>query len=153
MVELRKITQDNFVECTKLKVAENQEGFVATCLYSMAQAWLYHPNAFPFAIYADDIMVGFLMLGYVESKGIYDVWRLLIDAQHQGKGYGKKALLLAIQHLVDTFGAKEVYLSFVPDNTIAGNLYRSVGFEPTGEMAGNEVVMCLKVDTEKSSTI
>jgi RimJ/RimL family protein N-acetyltransferase len=37
---------------------------------------------------------------------------------------------------------REIYLSFVPENTSAEKLYSSVGFERTGEISEhNEVVM------------
>ena len=147
MVELRKITRDNFKECAKLKVAASQTEFVASSLYSLAEAWLNYNTAFPFAIYADDIMVGFIMLGYYETKNCYNIWRLLIDESYQGKGYGKEALLLGIRYLVDTYKVETVYLSFVPGNTIAENLYLSIGFKPNGEMSGDEIVMCLQISS------
>lgn len=63
MLKLKEITKDNFDEVIQLKVGINQEGFVSTTVYSLAQAWLYRKTAFPFAIYADNTMVGFVMLG------------------------------------------------------------------------------------------
>jgi Acetyltransferases, including N-acetylases of ribosomal proteins len=145
MVELREITRDNFDDCISLKVSEKQKKFVAANTYSLAQAWAYYKTAFPFAIYNDNVLVGFIMLGYYESENCYTIWRFMIDERYQGKGYGKAALLLGVQYLVETHGAKEVFLSVVPGNTIAEGLYRSVGFERTGGMSGDEAVMCLKV--------
>ena len=63
----------------------------------------------------------------------------------QGKGYGKAALLLAIEYLKEQYNVSEVFLSFEPDNTIAERLYSSIGFQRTGEIIDNEVVMCLKI--------
>ena len=45
MVRLQEITEDNFAECVKLTVKEEQKAFVASNLYSLAQAWLYHTIA------------------------------------------------------------------------------------------------------------
>ena len=145
MVELRAITHDNFDDCIKLKVSEKQRDFVATNVYSLAQAWTFYETAFPFAIYEDHSLVGFIMLGYYERQSHYNIWRFMIDERYQGKGYGKVALLLGIRYLVETHGAREIFLSVVPENTVAEGLYSSVGFERTGEMSGNEVVMRLKV--------
>ena len=145
MIELKNITHDNFDDCVNLKVAENQKNFVAANIYSLAQAWLYYKTAFPFAIYDGDVLVGFIMLGYYELKNCYNVWRFMIDERYQGKGYGKAALLLGIRYLTETYGVSEIFLSVVPENIVAENLYRSVGFERTGEMSGSEAVMCLKV--------
>jgi len=145
MVELREITESNYSECLALKVADDQLNFVASNVYSLAQAWVFHETAYPFAIYADEVMVGFVMMGYYESKGIYDIWRFMIDKRFQGKGYGKAALRLSIHYLVDRFSVNDIYLSFQPGNTVAEKLYSDAGFQRTGEMDGSEIVMCLKM--------
>jgi len=144
MVELREITESNYSECLNLKVSDDQLNFVASNVYSLAQAWVFHETAYPFAVYAEDVMVGFVMMGYDGSKGVYFIWRFMIDRRYQGKGYGKAALQLSIKYLVDRFGLREIYLSFMPGNTAAENLYSGAGFQRTGEMDDDEIVMCLK---------
>lgn len=143
MVELREITEDNFNKCIKLSVADNQRNHEASNVYSLAQAWVYRNTAFPFAIYADDILVGFIMLGYYEVKKQYNLWRFMIDEKYQGKGYGKQALLIAIYYLVNKINIKEVYTSVVAENTYARKLYNKVGFVETGELSDDEIVMKL----------
>jgi len=145
MVELRKITESNYNECLGLKVTDVQNNYVASNCYSLAQAWVYYETAYPFAIYADDEMVGFVMMGYFKKEGVYSVWRLMIDKRYQGKGYGRKALQLAITYLKEEYSVNEIFLSFVPENSVAESLYSSVGFERTGEIDDGEIVMCLKV--------
>jgi len=139
MVELRKIDADNFEECIRLQVADRQKGYVASNLYSLAQTYVYHDTAYPFAIYADCVMVGFIMLGYYAKQNGYTLWRFMIDARFQGKGYGRAALQLGIAYLADTYAAKEVFTSFVQGNTAAEALYTSVGFRRTGEIDGDEI--------------
>ncbi len=85
------------MECLNLNVSEAQNAFVASNMFSLAQAWVYYETAYPFAIYSDDIMVGFIMLGYYEKKSIYNIWRFMIDEKYQRKGYGKATLLLAVK--------------------------------------------------------
>ena len=92
MVELREITEDNFDEVIELRVSEDQEGFVSSVVYSLAQAWVYRETAFPFAIYADEVPVGFVMLGYYKNRNQYTLWKFLIDKHYQNRGYGKEAL-------------------------------------------------------------
>ena len=145
MVELREITENNYNDCLNLKVADSQKNFVASNTYSLAQAWVFYETAHPLAIYADDTMVGFIMMGFYKPKGIYNIWRFMIDEGFQGKGYGKAALLLAVNHLKEKYDADKVFLSFEPDNTAAEKLYSSVGFQRTGEVEGDEIVMCLNV--------
>lgn len=145
MVEFKKITRENYSECLNLKVAEHQKKFVASNVYSLAQAWVYYESAYPFAIYQEDIMVGFVMMGYDKVDDTYDIWRFMIDEKYQNKGYGKSALELAIKYLVETFKVKEIFLSFEPENHCARKLYKSIGFEETGELVDNEIVMKLIV--------
>ena len=145
MVELREINKDNYNECLNLKVAEDQTNFVASNVYSLAQAWVYQKTAYPFAIYADGIMVGFVMMGFYEEKQVYTIWRFMIDTRFQGRGYGKKALQLSIDYLCQEFDVNEIYLSFEQNNVVAEKLYYSLGFQRTGELAGDEIEMRLAI--------
>jgi len=143
MVELKKINEDNYSECISLSVYDEQKKYVASNVFSLAQAWVFYDAMYPFAIYADEKMVGFVMLGFDKTKKAYDIMRFMIDAKYQKSGYGKAALLLAIKHLRDEFDAREVYLSFVPGNAVAEKLYGDMGFTRTGEIEGGEIVMRL----------
>lgn len=151
MVELREITKENYEECLNLSIADSQKNFVSSTVHSLAQAWVYYDTAFPFAIYADNIMIGFIMLGYYEAKGYYTLWKFMIDKKYQNKGYGKKALKLGIDYLVNRFKVKEVYTAYYTTNYIAARLYTSFGFRETGEVAGNEVGMKLIIGEQHSS--
>lgn len=149
MVELREITKENYEECLSLNVADSQKRFVSTNAHSLAQAWVYYDTAFPFAVYADNTMVGFIMLGYYEAQSCYTLWKFMIDEKYQNKGYGRKALKLGIDYLVDLFKAEEIYTAYYSSNDIARNLYRSFGFCETGEVVGNEIGMKLIVSDSK----
>lgn len=151
MVELRKITKDNFEECLQLSVADNQKTFVSSTVHSLAQAWVYYDTAFPFAIYADGIMVGFIMLGYYEVKNQYTLWKFMIDERYQNRGYGKKALQLGMQYLIDRFQVKEIYTAYESSNRVARELYASFGFRETGEVAGQEVEMKCILDDKNNA--
>ena len=137
MIELRDITTENFYEILNLTVAEDQKRFVSSVADSLAQAWLYHDTAFPFAIYADDLPVGFVMLGYYKSREQYTLWKFFIDEKYQNKGYGKQALLLSVNYLFNLFHAKEIYTGVYIGNEIAKHLYISFGFEETGKIEYN----------------
>lgn len=147
MLELKEITKDNFDEVIKLKVATNQENFVSSVVHSLAQAWVYKNTAYPYAIYSNGLLVGFIMLGYYEVKNQYTLWKFMIDEEYQNKGYGKKALLLAIKYLVTNFKVKEVFTGVAPQNIIAKKLYCSVGFEETGEFDEFQLEMNLVIDS------
>ncbi|SHJ05620.1 diamine N-acetyltransferase [Clostridium cavendishii DSM 21758] len=151
MIELRKITEDNFNECIKLEPKEEQKRFVAPNIRSLAEAYVALSNndciPMTYAIYNDDIMVGFIMLAYNEDEdheeeNVYWVCRLMIDKRHQGNGYGKEAMIKAIE-VIRTFPygkASKVSLSYEPENEGAKRLYASLGFIETGIIEDDEMV-------------
>ncbi|HSK71952.1 MAG TPA: GNAT family N-acetyltransferase [Pyrinomonadaceae bacterium] len=148
-VRLEEITPQNFKECINLKVANGQEKFVASNVMSIAQSKVY-PTHLPFAVYADDEMVGFVLCGLDEEEERYYLGRLMIDEKHQGKGYGRAATLAVIEKLKQNENCDEIYLSFAPENTVAENLYKSIGFERTGEFnEGGEIMMRYQVRNER----
>ena len=157
-MEFRKITFDSFKECIKLTAGVNGDKFVAPNTISIAQAYLAIENntctPMPFEIYKDDVMVGFIMMSYVREdqdeeldENIYEVWRFMIDENYQDKGYGKEALLKAIEYIKTKpeGPAASCFLSFVPGNEKAEGLYKKVGFVATGEEDHGEIIMKLKI--------
>ena len=73
----------------------------------------------------------------------------MIDKRHQGKGYGREALRLALE-FIRTFPAGKAeycWLSYEPDNEVAKNLYLSFGFEERPEQykEGEEMPAVLKL--------
>lgn len=147
-VSLREIDKNNFRECVELKVADAQKKFVATNVMSIAQSKIVYPTANTMAVYDGDEMVGFVMFGYDEDEQRFYLGRLMIGEQHQGKGYGRAATLAVIERARQHPKADAVYLSFVPENANAQRLYESVGFEPTGEDGGGEIVMRYDLQAE-----
>lgn len=151
MIELRKITDDNFDECVKLEPNEEQKSYVASNICSLAQAYVALSNneciPMPYAIYDNDIMVGFIMLSYNEAdenndENAYWVWRLMIDKRYQGKGFGKETMVKALE-LIRAFPygkASVVFLSYEPENVVAKLLYASLDFVETGEIEYGELV-------------
>ena len=137
MVELRTVTKENLEEVLNLKVMEHQESFVSSVAHSLAQAYVHGETAFPFAVYADNEVVGFIMMGYYEAKKQYTLWKFLIDKNQQGKGYGREALKQGIKYLKDRFGTKEIYTGVALGNERAKYLYCSIGFKETGLLEDN----------------
>ena len=137
MVELRPVTKDNIDAVLELNVFEEQRAFVSSTVESLAQAYVYRETAFPFAVYADEEPVGFIMMGYYEEKAYYTLWKLLIDRKHQRKGYGRKALELGILFLKERYRVSDIYTGVSPGNTAAKSLYLSMGFKETGVFENN----------------
>lgn len=92
-------------------------------------------------IYDGETMVGFLMYSFDNDANKWWMDRLMMDKQHQGKGYGRKVIRLLIDLLKKEKGNIKLYTSFEPENAVADKLYESIGFRKTGEIAWGEVVM------------
>lgn len=132
MITLKPITQDNIDDVLALRVREDQTAFVSTTVESLAQAYVYAETAFPFAVYDDETLVGFIMMGYYEAKQYYTLWKFLIDRNYQHKGYGREALKQGIDFMKEKFHITQIYTGVHPDNAVAKRLYESVGFVSTG---------------------
>jgi len=143
-IDLRHITMDNFRKCIELSVAEHQKGFVASNMYSLAEA-MADGVSNPRAIYAGGQMVGFVMYCFDPEDGTGYIDRLMVAADHQRRGYGRAAMMEVIGRLRATPGCRRIRTSFAPANSAAEALYESLGFRKTGEIiAGGEVEVVLE---------
>ena len=148
MVTLREITSDNYEECLSLQVRDDQKSFVASNVKSLAEAWVFHTFARPFAIYNDDVMVGFLMVDIEDSNKLCFLWRFMIDAKYQGRGYGKAAMQEVINYVRTNFNPMTFETSTEPGADLAEKLYRSFGFMPNGKYNEGEKVLVLNLRNE-----
>ena len=146
-VSLRPITADNVHAILKLSVAPSQEKFVAPNAYSLAEA-LFEPKAWYCAVYAGETPVGFMMMEEDPEQGKYYLWRFLIGAEHQGKGYGYQAMQLLIERVKQLPKATEMTLSYVPDEHSPQPFYQKLGFVDTGEADDDELIMRLTFDAQ-----
>ncbi|MFD1677679.1 GNAT family N-acetyltransferase [Alicyclobacillus fodiniaquatilis] len=159
MVTLRKITIENRRELFPLKVSDDQARFVASNLSSIATCYILASNGgnpLPFAIYADEQMVGFVLIVYgitsyelpkIADKN-YSIQRFMIGEQYQKRGYGREAMkkILAYIRTFPVEPAEYCWIPYVADNTVAKKLYESFGFRDNGEkINGNELVTVLKL--------
>jgi diamine N-acetyltransferase len=145
VVTLREITRDNVRAICKLAVAPEQEPYVSPVALSIAEAH-FAPEAWFRSIHAGDEAVGFVMLSLRPEIPDYFLWRLLIDARHQGKGYGRATLDLVVD-VVRGLGARELQTSAVPGPRSPEPFYVAYGFEPTGAMEEGERVLRLPIRT------
>jgi diamine N-acetyltransferase len=138
-VELREVTRETVRAICRLQVAPSQASFVAPNAISFAEA-LFEPKAWYRAINADDVPVGFTMLSIDTEKPEYFLWRLMISEDFQGRGYGRAAIGLIVDHVRSLPGARELLVSWEIGDGGPEPFYRGLGFQPTGEMAGDEVI-------------
>ena len=148
-ITLEKITYCNYVKTIwGLSVSRKQKNFVASNANSLAEAYVAITNggvALPFAICKNGKPIGFLMIGYGANdedfngedpefikmvKNSYCLWRFMIDKRYQGRGYGRKAMELALDYMrtLPCGKADNIWLSYEPENEVAKKLYASFGF-------------------------
>jgi diamine N-acetyltransferase len=140
-VTLREVTKENLRDILMLRVAPEQERFVASNAVSIAQAHFDPEIAWFRAIYADDTPVGFLMLHDEPTVPTYFLWRFMIDHRFQGRGYGRLALELLIDHVRSRPGATFLSLSHVPGEGDPSPFDQRMGFTHTGELDEGELIM------------
>ncbi|GAV11855.1 N-acetyltransferase [Paenibacillus sp. NAIST15-1] len=143
MIALKEIDRSNFFDVIKLSVADEQSDFVATNLFSLAQAKAF-PECVCLAIYHDEVLVGFTMYCIDEEDHEYWIYRLMIDTKYQSKGYGKAAMQLLIERIKEDIQHRVIYISFEPENTWAKQLYGKLGFEEDGRVIDGEIVYKLE---------
>lgn len=147
VVSLRPITRDNARDVTRLKVAPEQERFVASNAISLAQAH-FEKYAWYRAIYADETPVGFVMLYDDPVQPQYFLWRLMVDARYQGHGFAWRAVQQLIDYVRTRPGAKELLVSHGQGEDSPAWFYARFGFTYTGEEDDGELIMRLPLPVD-----
>ena len=148
MVELRPITEENFMDAFKLKLAPGQEKYVSHPIRSLAQAYVYRNQCQPFGIYAAGRMVGYVMVIYDYDVPEYDIWHIMIDEGAQGHGYGAAALDRVLEYVrtKPSGPSDRVALTCNRENTAARKLYENRGFRATGVEDEDEIELALTME-------
>ena len=145
-VMLREVTRDTMRAVCHLQVAAEQREYVADNAFSIAQAY-FEPKAWFRAIYADETPVGFVMLSDDPDAPEYFLWRLMIDAAQQGKGFGRQAMALLVAYVRSRPAARELLVSYHPGPRSPRDFYLKQGFCDTGRIEEGEVVLSLSLDS------
>jgi diamine N-acetyltransferase len=131
-VQILDVNESNWRECVELKLTEEDQKYVDRNVFAIAE-WKFEPENVLKAIYSNSVLVGMLAYYIHDGKYGYFYWmyHLMIETQHQGKGYGEAAVKLALKDMREV-GAKDIRTSADIGNTRAENLYKKLGFEETG---------------------
>jgi len=129
MVRIEKLDKTNIKDIEGLSVELSQKRYVepVQVFISISEK---DTNCIPMVIYNDDIPVGFFVYGTIDA--VYVIAGLMIDKNHQGKGYGKKAMAIIIDEIKKNKEYDEIHLNVAEKNTAAIKLYESLGFEYAG---------------------
>jgi histidinol dehydrogenase len=146
---LRTVTDANVDTLIQLDVAPDQQGLVGSVAKSLAQASV-RPAATPLGIYDGDLPLGLLLLWDMrrdldEPADQLYVWRIMIDAKHQRKGYGAKAMRWVIDE-ARRRGVASVALSHQPKPGNAGPFYEKLGFRYSGRVDHDERMMVFELN-------
>ena len=144
-ITLQKVDESNFIACFSLKLDPRQEKFVSHPIRSLAQAYVYYKQCTPFAVFSGGEVVGYVMVIYDYDEETYNIWHLMVDRRHQGKGFGRAALELALEYIrTKPFGSSNrVLMTVNPQNSAAYALYQALGFTETGRSDEDEVELGL----------
>ena len=146
MVEFVEINEENYEAVLKLKVTDeqNQAKFIAPNVRSIADAYLYRKagDVFPYAVQDGDKVVGFILLDEDEEEKELMIWRMMVDKDYQGQGYGR-AIVEKVMAMFESDDRFDVLIAdYVKGNDVMGGLLRSLGFEKQEfDEVNNEHVM------------
>ena len=134
-VSLRPVTRENFDDVVDLKLLDHQQDFLASNAYSIAEASL-NPALRTHAIYGDERVIGFVLYSRPEETdaqpGSFGIWRLMIGAEFQGRGYGRQALELVLREICADETARAIHICYLPDNEAARRFSASRGVRELG---------------------
>lgn len=150
-VELKEIDRESWEECMRLVLRLEQGGLVAPHRYQGAD-FAAEPSFVQMGVYHEGEMVGYAMYGQDPDDGHWWIYRLMIDEEHQGRGFGKAALAAMLDTLKRNHGCTEVYMGYRPENHVAAALAWTMGFERTGQMLQGEYIVKLDLNGAPDST-
>ncbi|GAA1269753.1 GNAT family N-acetyltransferase [Kitasatospora nipponensis] len=146
-LRLEKITPDNVLAACALEVRPEQREFASPVAQSLAEAYVHQEIAWPRLIVDGERVVGFLMAFFGVRFDPADprdrprdgLWRLNIAAGEQGRGYGRFAVR-AVAEEVRRRGGTRVTTTWGLGEHGPQGFYLGLGFRPTGELSGDQVV-------------
>jgi diamine N-acetyltransferase len=149
VVSLRPISESNRQAVEALRVSPGQEQFVSSVADSLREA-AEHPDAHAlyWAVYADDTPVGFVMIADEVDNPDYIpqyLWKLLIDERYQRQGFGTATLDLIVEYFRGRPGVEVLNTSAGQGDGSPLTFYEHYGFERTGEVRSDEVMLRLKL--------
>src|SRR5690348_15649145 len=103
---LRLVDRSNWRTMVRLQLNPEQQGFVSPPASSIARCYVrFFGDNFehlPHLIYVDDQVVGYSTIACnPASRDDYWIDDIMIDAAHQGRGYGRAAVIETVRKILD----------------------------------------------------
>ena len=139
-LSIADVSRDNWFDATQLSVAPEQVAhFSAPVVYWLAES-RFESHFHPMVLSGGGTLVGFLVYGIDPDDGEHWLITFMIDHRFQGRGLGRRALQAFLGRFDRDHPGAAIRLGHHPENAVAARLYDSLGFRPTGEHIGGEVI-------------
>lgn len=134
MVKLVPITEENFLEAERLRVAEAQRGFLDRAVGILARGYAYRTcNAKVFGVALEGRLVGLALVRDLdEEPACYELQQFMVDERYQSQGYGSAALGLLLAELAREGKYQAVEVCVHKNAAAALRVYEKLGFQDTG---------------------
>jgi diamine N-acetyltransferase len=148
------VTEADRAAVLGLRRAPGQERYLGSMTSHFEDATEY-ARACPrmWSVHDGEQLVGFVMISDDIPQAVRDaedfivgpyfLWRLLIDAPLQGRGYGRATIDAVVEYLRDRPGADALFTSCEPGEGSPQPFYFNYGFVKTDRIADGEEVLRL----------
>lgn len=149
MIRIKAVDAQNILDVCELttnqdSIGSAMEGRSCCNAISIAET-KYHSEMHPYAIYHNNVLVGFFMYQRAENRAdTATICRFMIDDRFQQKGLEEKALEHILRGL-KIQGVKKVILMINNANKFAKRRCLSLGFQFAGKTDHNECCYELKL--------
>jgi len=145
-VTLRPVDDDNWRAVADVVPRDDQRDFVAPSGARYLLLSLREGVWRSLAVVAGEQVVGHVMWAWDDEDGAPWIGGMLVDAEQQGCGVGRAAVVTLARWLLRRPDTAVVRLSVDAANADARRLYASVGFTDTGRDEDGEVVLEVTAD-------
>jgi GNAT superfamily N-acetyltransferase len=147
-LRLEELSAKTIVAANNLTLRRGQEQFVTPPSYAIADSFLNPITSWPRVVLDGDRVVGFIR-GNFDPEATQEefrscVWRVTVDADAQGTGVGKFAVLALAQE-AKSRGFDHITALWEPGDDGPEQFFLRVGFTITGETQYGENVGTLSI--------
>jgi diamine N-acetyltransferase len=139
-IHLTAVNKENWLKCAHLELHESQKDYLASNLATIAES-KFEPHYVLRAITLEGKIIG--MLAYCPEvdepiEGLYWLFRIMLDCRYQGRGYGKQAIIKAVEEM-KVIGATRIHTMCKPENLGAKKTYLDLGFRQIGHLDDGDI--------------
>ncbi len=157
MLELRDVDRKTVRALIALDVGPAQRDLVSPNATTLAEA-AHEPGSRVWGLWNGDVPVGLMAMIHPGETPFLDegddpeaayLWRLMVDAKHQGKGHGRAALDAAVEQ-ARAWGLPRLVATVADEAHSNIGFYERFGFRRTGRVVGDEVEIVLDLGQHRA---